>query len=153
MIEIELSKGQRALVDDADFTWLSQWSWHFTGGYARRTACWHGQKHTLFMHRELLRAGPDQLVDHINGNRLDNQRANLRIVSPTINSRNRLMRGGYRGVFFKQDKNRYEAYITVQGKRVYLGLFKTAEEAFRRRQAGEKEFWGYTVEELKCSQG
>lgn len=72
--ELELSQGQVALLDDADFEWASQWKWCASrirhSFYALRTA---GQKQ-LLLHRALLAPEAGVLVDHINGNGLDKRR-------------------------------------------------------------------------------
>lgn len=157
--EIELSKGKYALVDDEDYNWLNQWSWWVEKkGYAVRKESWGGRRHRLYLHRELLRVGPHQIIDHINGNRLDNRRVNLRIVSPTINSRNRLLstrnKTGHNGIYWVQRVKMFEAYITVKRRRVYLGIFKDLEKAIEARKAGERKYWGYTTEDLrKCPLG
>ena len=76
MAEIRLSDGQVALIDDEDFERLNQYPWCVTNGYAMRKV--GGE--AVYMHREILGAGPDQECDHANLNRLDNHRTNLRSV-------------------------------------------------------------------------
>lgn len=150
-----MTQGKWALVDNDDFEWLNQWNWYIDNGYATREERWEGKKHKIIMHREILRAGKDQLVDHINGNRQDNRRENLRIASSTINSRNRLLsacnKSGHNGVFYVKRVGMYEAYITVSHKRIYLGIFKDIKKAIKIRKKGEKKYWGYTTEDLRCA--
>lgn len=83
-------------------------------------------------------------IDHIDGNGINNKIENLRVVTNQENKRNqRLMSSnssGYTGVSFDKRRGRYEAYITIQSKKISLGSFKTAEEAYAIRCAANKEF-------------
>ena len=90
---IPLTKGQFALVDDADYEVLSKHSWYASGVrfYAarRRKDNERNPRKLVYMHRELLGVESSSLhVDHINGNRLDNRRSNLRIVTVAENAQN-----------------------------------------------------------------
>lgn len=139
MKKIKLTNGQYALVDDQDYEWLSQWSWHPSCGYAGRNNG-YGIKKTL-MHRLILNAPDGVEVDHINRDRLDNQRANLRLASRSINQQNKGMQknntSGYKGVSWHKNCSRWVAYIQRDGKIQRLGTFKTIEEAARKRQEAE----------------
>lgn len=78
--------GKFALVDDDDFVKLSRHSWHFRDGYAITDI----NKKEVRMHRYILGViEPDIVVDHINGNRLDNRKCNLREFTPKQNANNR----------------------------------------------------------------
>jgi hypothetical protein len=72
-------------------------------------------------------------VDHINGNGLDNRKENLRICSHSENQWNRTKyknnKSGYKGVFFHSKTGHWEAGIRINGKREYLGVFNTPQEA------------------------
>jgi len=71
---IPLRCGLFAIVDAADYEWLSRYRWFLCGaGYAAR----HAPGKTILMHREIMQAPAGMVVDHINGNRLDNRRCNL----------------------------------------------------------------------------
>ena len=90
---------------------------------------------------------PDKYVDHINGDRSDNSKENLRLVDDYGNSRNaRVTKNatGYQGVSFASVncKTLYKSEIMVNGKRNYLGLFKTAEEAFNAYKTASLELHG-----------
>lgn len=138
MREIFTRKGERIIVDDKDFADLSKQPWFIdTGGYARRTKRIgprkEGKKIIIAMHRYLLgmEAGDSRQVDHINGDRLDNRRENLRICSKDENSRNRRVhsnnRLGVKGV--SPHGHKFRSEIQVNNRRVYLGLHDTAELA------------------------
>jgi len=98
-------------------------------GYAQ--VCIPGLGVSTLLHRWLLglKAGDGLIGDHINGYKLDNRRANLRIVTPGESSANMSAQSntGYRGVY--PNKRKFSAVATVAGKRTYLGVFNTPEEA------------------------
>lgn len=85
---------------------------------------------------------PEKHLDHINQIKIDNRIDNLREVTPTINSKNRPRdkrnKSGVTGVRFKD--NRYEASIAVDKKYIYLGTYKTIEEAASARKEAEKKY-------------
>src|SRR5260370_24489719 len=93
--QIPLTQGLVAIVDDEDFTWLSQWTWTvakklFRGFYAYRKAHVAEKRRTahVWMAREIMSAKPGQQVDHRDGNTLNNQRSNLRLCSHSWNQTN-----------------------------------------------------------------
>lgn len=94
MKEINLTKGYKAKVDDEDYQWLvDNFSFHYSSGYARSTKIVDGHRVSLAMHRIILeRYGsiPDGLEpDHIDRDKLNNQRSNLRLVTHKENCNNR----------------------------------------------------------------
>jgi hypothetical protein len=131
--EIPLTKGAIALVDDSDYDWLmTQGRWSLSNkGYAQHWYKLNGQRKALLMHRLILSAPPHLHVDHINGNRLNNCRENLRLASRSENNANRAMMpsnsSGYRGV--NRNRKHWEARIKYQNQRIYLGSFADAQEA------------------------
>jgi len=143
---IPLSRGKVALVDDADFEWLSQWKWSVCNddGYAVRNTRVDGKQVNIRMHRLLLGAGPGQMVDHANGDTLDNRRANLRLCTMTESNRNRRSRPGrgltHRGVTLRQGK--YYARIAVARRQQWLGPFDTEEAAASAYDAKARELFG-----------
>lgn len=117
-----------AKVDDKLFDYLSQFTWHYAkGGYAGRWT-YPGQKH-VYMHWDVLGRPPKGIYpDHINQNKLDNQRSNLRFATVGQNSANRLgysKRSPFKGVNVRKYrfKTSYEAYIRKDGKGVKIGPF------------------------------
>src|SRR5690348_17197510 len=97
MKEIPLTQGKVALVDDEDFDFLNQWKWHAVkwknGFYARRNLKIDGVMKNIMMHRVIMEMEkyPDLLIDHENGDTLDNQRKNLRKTDYKGNSANRFV--------------------------------------------------------------
>jgi hypothetical protein len=138
MIELPLTQGRVALIDDADTALLSQWRWQWLpnrrGGYAVRQESVGGQRRTIYLHRFLLEAEAGAVVDHINGNGLDNQRSNLRCVTRSQNMANRQAPArsiAYRGVYTNKRGLPFRAQITRLGRDKHLGAFATAIEAAR----------------------
>lgn len=123
-----------ALVDEADYADLSQFRWFLnSGGYARRTQyLGGGRKRDVTMHRFILDAPQSLDVDHINRDRLDNRRTNLRLVPEAGTAQNRGSHGGgsrHRGVCWDRDRNKWRARAQFAGRRVHLGLYVSEKEA------------------------
>jgi hypothetical protein len=86
------------------------------------------------MHRLILSARDGDVVDHINGDGLDNRRSNLRIATIQQNAFNQKHHGGssrHKGVSYRADSGTWRAYITKDGKRRYLGTFASEDDAAR----------------------
>lgn len=137
MRQVKLTQGKFALVDDEDFDWINQWNWHYNkAGYAVRNKLvnkkWIGYK----MHI-LINNTPNNLqTDHINGNRLDNQRANLRSCTAQENAKNRKKNSNspspYKGVLWWEYYGRpgkWTATIRHNKKDYFIGVYKTSIEA------------------------
>lgn len=78
---IELTKQEKALVDDEDYNWLSYFKWHYANGYAQSNLL----KNRLSMHSLIMNTPKGMDTDHINHNTLDNRRENLRICTRSEN--------------------------------------------------------------------
>jgi hypothetical protein len=124
-------KGTKAgvTIDKKDEAWFDQYTW--TGSdngcgiiYIHRKTRKHegGNPRKVYLHRALLNPGPDELVDHINRNSLDNRRSNLRIASRTVNNinrgKNKTWRGRptssiYRGVSWNNKIEKWQGFSTV----------------------------------------
>lgn len=139
MKQIPLSQGKFALVDDEDFEFLNQWKWSahkdYNTFYATRNERQENGKYKMIsMHRQILGLiNPKDLVDHEDGNGLNNSRANLRKCTHTQNSRNRTLpksnTSGFKGVSFYKKTGKYIACIEANGKGFNLGYYKTKEDA------------------------
>lgn len=143
MKTIQLSNGGVALVDDDTHAVLSRHRWNRTvDGHARRRS---GSGGTIMMHREVIGARAGEQVDHINGNPLDNRRANLRLATQQQNEANRGPRrhnkSGLRGVWLHKP-GRWRACIRENGATVHLGVFLSAEAAGRAYDAAARRIHG-----------
>ncbi len=133
MKKIISNKGCEILIDKEDFSFLAQWSWHITkNGYAAR--CSNGKKY--YMHRIINNTPNGLATDHINGNKLDNRKRNLRTCTLAENSKNRKSiqknnTSGYKGVSIKKGTKKWRAVIRNSNKYIFLGYFSSKEEAVK----------------------
>jgi hypothetical protein len=145
---LSLPKGYVSVVDGCDLSLLKGRTWYrLQTGYVGAVEYTGGHRKMVLLHRLIMDAPPDTHVDHINGDKLDNRRANLRVTTPSINqvnrhALNRNNRSGLRGVCWCAKRSRWRAQITVDNRNHFLGYFHAKEEAFKRRRAAEIELWG-----------
>lgn len=144
---IPLTKGYFAKVDECDYDRLMRINWHYRQGYASWTNRTDpsAQKATG-MHRYIMNTPEGMHTDHINGDRLDNRRANLRICTQGENNRNmnRDSRGTSRftGVYFDKRIGKWRAAVRANGKRHHLGCFCSEVEAVKVRDAAARRLHG-----------
>ena len=129
-----------ALVDDELYDELNKYHWSISSnGYAQRRIKIGDKVSTILMHRQIMELtfGDSICVDHINGNRLDNRKSNLRICSRTENNHNMRIskrnKSGAKGVFHLtieyetkkgiSRKDYWRASIMVDRKNIFLGTF------------------------------
>lgn len=133
--QIKLTQGKCALVDKEWHARLSLCKWYYDGRYARRKASRvNGRQSVIFMHREILGISDTKLsVDHVNRDKLDNRRQNLRLASGTENNMNRAKfstnTSGYKGVTWHKGIKKWQAQMGYKGKNIYIGSFSSAKEA------------------------
>jgi len=137
MKEIKLTKGMVAFVDDEDFKSISCFKWHALKKdhryYANRTAHKDGKKKNIYMHHEIFGNPPKGLMhDHKDGNGLNNQKNNLRIVSNRQNQQNRQFKytSKFPGVCWETGHKAWRVSACINGKPTFLGRFKNEYEAF-----------------------
>jgi hypothetical protein len=140
---IELTQGEIAFVDNDAPTWIFDVKWyalHMGGTYyaARSIRREDGKQTTQYLHRVLLDVKPGEQVDHRDGDGLNNQCSNLRIVTHAQNQRafNRQQtnnKSGFRGVCWHKRLRKWLAQIPHDGVRRYVGLYDTPEEAAKAR--------------------
>ena len=145
-------KGKFAIVDAKNYEWLNQWEWYCSNGLniAYRTMTmkeWDSSYKVkigthILMHRFILNAPKGMDVDHINHNRLDNRECNLRICTRSQNLGNCLITKGrkYKGI--KKRGKKWQANITCNYKKYYLGIFDSEIEAAKAYDAKALELFG-----------
>ena len=151
MIELELSRGLVALIDDED-AHLTAWKWSALEGKAgvwyavRKSKHPDGRTKMIRLHRAVMNEDdPSVFIDHKDGDGLNCTRGNLRRADRITNGRNATVRknnsSGFVGVGL-HTHGRWRARIRVDGRVKNLGLFDTAEEANAARLSAEREAWG-----------
>lgn len=107
---------------------------------------WSKEKRVA-MHRAIASPAPGMEVDHINGDGLDNRRANLRVCTKSQNQRGQRVQGRnktsvFKGVCWLKDRSRWGAHIKVSRKSVYLGTFKSEIDAALAYDAAARTYFG-----------
>jgi hypothetical protein len=137
-----------AIIDITDLDLIKQHKWakDKQGYVVTRMRDPDGKNHRLSMHRFLLNPKDYELVDHINFNKSDNRRSNLRIVTKSQNEMHKLKRNnntsGVKGVSFYKSKNKWAAELTVNQKKVYRKCFDNFEDAVEARYEVELTYFG-----------
>ena len=137
---VPLTRGFEATIDVQDVPLIHKYNWCVktkTNGtvYAQRTVhgSVDGKRHAILLHRVLLGVPDEMQVDHRDGSGLNCRRNNLRQATHTQNTQNAQKRtdntSGFKGVHWQSRKKRWVARIQAEGKRKYLGYFKTPEAA------------------------
>ncbi len=139
-VVIPLTQGQSTIVDLSD-SWIAGRNWFArkstNGYYAARTM----RHRPISLHQELL-GFPNCIVDHIDGDTLNNRRSNLRLCDHTGNARNvaKQAHRKYKGTC--PSGTRWQARISVGGKLLYLGVFDNEEAAARAYDCAAKQYFG-----------
>ena len=155
---LPLTRGKFAIVDECDWERLSRWKWSATPSstsdrlwYAKRTGrTASGKSRNVSLHREIMGVvdQPDVILDHRNGNGLDNRRANLRTCTQRKNTFNRRPNSSgtsrFKGVSRKNNNqaNPWRAQIRMEGRRIHLGYFCTQEEAAKAYDEAARRLFG-----------
>lgn len=143
MKKIFLTQGKFSLVDDSDFDFLNQWKWHYNAqGYAIRRQWFKGGSSKFIRMHRLINETPNDLeTDHINRNKLDNRRSNLRSVTKSQNSINKGLKStntsGCKGVVFDKRRSKWFAQIMLNQKNKFLGYFDYFGDAVKARKKAE----------------
>jgi len=137
--EIQLTQGKVAIVDDEDYEYLNQWKWQANQKKNKRFYAWRGKKidgkyKMIYLHRFILKLTDKKIfVDHANMDTLDNRKINLRICNRSQNAANtdkyKFNSFGYKGISYDKRTNKFYAYITINKKTFYLGVFIDPKDA------------------------
>lgn len=144
---IGLTQGKEAIVSEQDFEELSRWLWRYhNDGYACRMERINGKIKTIYMHRQIMNPSDDLHIDHINHDRLDNRRENLRICTNAENRRNqrrsKANTSGYKGVTWDKKFDKWKAQIGFEGKQIFISYSDDKHEAARKYNEKAVELFG-----------
>lgn len=155
MKEIPLTQGYVAVIDDEDFERLSGYIWRATVRHRKYgNACVYAQRHVRrgdgvwtvqYMHSLISEAPAGMVTDHVDGDGLNNRRANLRVCTRSENQHNSRPRGGtsrYKGVCWDSHAKKWKAYIAVCGKLHNIGLFARETDAAQAYDAAAMKLHG-----------
>lgn len=138
VVEFVLSDGTITLIDAEDLARVSAYTWCLSKTKCGQIRAFrHKSKDNPYwlLHRFILSAPDGVVIDHKDGDTLNNTKSNLRICTQAENSRNRRRSkrnvSGYKGVIYEARINRWRAQIAYDGRAVVIGRYKTAERAAR----------------------
>jgi hypothetical protein len=145
-IIIYTNTNKEILIDKEDFKKVSKYTWHLGAkGYAVTSEMKKCKCTLILMHRLIMDAPKEMIVDHINHNRLDNRKSNLRICTIQQNIMNskchKDSKSKVRGVDYHNRDKLWRARITINGKRISLGWFKSKDDAVKARLAAEITYY------------
>lgn len=144
LYDINCIEVARAIIDKDDYDKVKDYKWCIKEGYVmtRRKS----DRKSIFLHRLIIENSNSEVIDHINGNPLDNRKCNLREATSQQNNFNMTNEGqgnnNRRGTTFNKNSGKWMAYIGVNNKRIHLGYFDTEEEAIKAREEAEIKYFG-----------
>lgn len=135
------AQGNSFVIDADDYSEVAQYYWSNSAGYF-----WRQSPSNMALHRFLMRPPRGRVVDHIDGNPANNRRENLRVCSQAQNNQNkgkqRNNASGYKGVFWDKTIGKWRPRVNINGRSEYIGVYDSAEEAARARDAKAIELFG-----------
>jgi hypothetical protein len=141
--KVPVGRGNFAIVDDEDFDLMSRYVWQAAASGSGSGLVYAVTK--LRMHRLVVNAPPGFMVDHINGDSLDNRKSNLRICTNAENQQNTPGRGGssrYKGVSFNTKRQKWYGTFLYNGEYFYCGAFDNEEDCARAVDKKRREVCG-----------
>lgn len=141
--KVPVGKEEFAIVDDEDFDLVSKYVWQPAVSGSGTGLVYAVTK--LRMHRLIMQAPPGMMVDHINGDPLDNRRANLRLCTNAENQQNTPARKGssrFKGVSFNARRKKWYGTFTYNGDFFYCGSWDDEEECARAVDKKRREVCG-----------
>lgn len=138
-----LNQNLYALVDNEDYQWLKKYTWYSHNQGYITTAI---NNKTLLIHRLIMKPKDGLIVDHINQNKLDNRKSNLRIGTQSQNLANQKKKRGtssiYKGVSFDKSRDKWQSKIRIAKKMISLGRFKEERHAAMAYDIWAKDYYG-----------
>lgn len=142
--EIILNNGSITLVDSEDYQRLNQYKWHVSSGYAT-TGKKQGFTKNTRLHHLVINTPIGMYVDHINRNKLDNRKSNLRLATHKENQRNKQAPKSYskfKGVYWHKRAKKWAVQIMLDGGAFYVGLYTNEVEAALEYDLAAVQFHG-----------
>ena len=127
--------GNSFWIDTEDLEKIRHYYFSLHGNDGYFSAIIKGKR--VYLHRYIMNAPKGMVVDHINHLREDNRKCNLRVCTKSQNNRNLSCKGYY----FNKKYGKWQAYITLNGKRKSLGTFEKEVDAKEARKIAEKEYF------------
>jgi hypothetical protein len=149
---IALANGKgEAIVDDDDYEYLSQFKWRLNRGYASHSISM-GKRDgkrvfiNVQMHRLINKTPNGMYTDHLNRDKLDNRKSNLRTCTLSQNQMNHAKRQGavskYKGVSFCKQTGKWKSAIRVEGRGITIGRFSLEDDAALAYNDNAKQYFG-----------
>lgn len=155
MKRIKLNHNKYALIDDDQFSKISEYKWSYMTvykgitniGYVYTSTCHKNKKSKIYLHRLIMNAPKNTQVDHINHDTLDNRKINLRICTNAQNQFNQKVHtfkksSKYKGVFFHKQSSTWRSQIGFMNKIHHLGAYPSEIEAAKAYDKRAKELFG-----------
>ena len=132
------------LIDAEDVDKVKDYTWNV---HSKRLYCYTLlNKSNTGLHRYIMNAPEGMVVDHINGDTLDNRKCNLRICTQQENLMNRPKpknnTSGRKGVYWDKTYNKWKVCIKINGKQKHLAYFDNKEDAVKLREEAEAKYFG-----------
>jgi hypothetical protein len=150
--EIQLTQGKVAIVDDEDFEYLNQFKWFASKQkndkfYVGRNIPVSNKKQSkIWIHRFIMNPEKSMVIDHLDGDPLNNQKKNLRICTHSENMRNRNLyvnnTSGFKGVYWHKTTKKWMSYIRINKKSLYLGIYTCPIDAARAYNEAALKYHG-----------
>jgi len=124
---------------------LERFSWSVTGKngrYPKACTSHNGENKHVLLHSLVMWAPGGYMIDHINGNALDNRLENLRIVTPQQNRQNSFSPRDFKGTSFRPERNNYRATLMLDNRTIFLGHYQSEEEAHTAYCFGSLLYFG-----------
>jgi len=151
MKKIKLTQGQSVIVDDEDYNRMNKWKWcadkHHGRYYASRTFFISGLRIKVKMVNLIMDVPKGKICNYIDSNRLNLQKSNLRVCTKTQNLQNQQVQrrsksSMFKGVSYLKGRNRWQAYIKVNGEEIHLGIFKVEMNAVLAYDDTARKYFG-----------
>lgn len=144
---IPLTRGKVAVIDFSDFEKVRDLNWQALRGSKTWYAVTTVERRQIYMHRLLMSAGKNQLVDHKDGDGLNNRRQeNLRFATNHQNHQNRsyypVGSSRFKGVYFHKPAKKWVARISLNNKTTHVGIFEDEEDAARAYDSAARRHYG-----------